>query len=186
MDWGFVFAGVMLAALLMPAVAVAEVDGWTNSRCLNSTHLFLWDDMKLSGRDLLANTTVDCTPFECNNLSETCNQPYQMTAVQADFSLYFFFFMFIAGIVALFFGIAKKKKHVVLTIFATIMFLIMGLQSVALDAVFIGTFFAGFTSIFIGLCWILAIVSFLATLIGMVSYATGKSKRGHMNQVRYG
>lgn len=167
---GVLVVTMLTALVLLSIPVIAETDGWTNARCIDSTHLLLYDDLNFgSGRIMRPNATVDCAPYECNNLTEMCNRPYQMTAVQADFSLFFFVFMFVSGVAALFFGVAKQKKHVILTIWSTIMFTIMSLQSVALDAVFTGTFFAGFTPMLIGLSMLLAVVSLLATFIGMLS-----------------
>jgi len=173
---------LIVAAALLSAPAQAAVDGWANARCLDSTHLFVWDNITLSGRALLANSTIDCSPYECNNLSETCNNPYQMTPVQSDFSLYVYFFIFLSGVAALFFG--AIRKHVILTLWATAMFTIIGMQSVALDAVFSGTFFAGFTTILIGLCWLLVAASLLMTLIGAVDYSKKRAAANRRKNTR--
>jgi hypothetical protein len=187
MGWGS-FIAVMATAFVLLSIPVgAAVDGWTNARCLNSTHLYLWDDIGMSGRWLQANTTIDCTPYECNNYTESCNQPYQMSVVQSDFTLFTFFFMFISGITTLYFGAAKKKKHVLLTIWSTIMFSILSLQSVALDAVFTGTFFAAFTTIFIGINMLLMIVSLIVTFIGVIKMLHGLGgEDGIKDKVQHG
>lgn len=187
MGWGILLAVTALAFVLLSGPVGAAVDGWTNARCLNSTHLYLWDDLGMSGRTLQANTTMDCSPYTCNNLTETCDQPYQMTAVQADFSLFFFVFFFVSAIAGLYYGAAREKKHVILCMYSTIIFFIIALQSIAMDAVFVGTFFAGLTPVLIGVSLLLAMVSLLATLIGAVKYAKGKGQKNELEaQVQYG
>lgn len=180
MGWGILAAAMISAFVLLSIPVGAAVDGWTNARCIDGTHLYLWDDITMSGRSLQANTTIDCSPFQCNNYTQACNQPYQMTAIQSSFSLYIFFFMFLSGLGTLYLGALRKKKHVLLCVWSVIVFLLMSLQSVALDAVFTGTYFASFTIIFIGLNLLLMSVSLLATFIGMIKLMKGLGKEDGM------
>lgn len=175
---------VMFMLLLIPTVsASANCDEWTNSICSDNETLFCWENIPTSTGTYNANTTVDCSPFECNNLTKQCERPYNPTPVQASVSFPVFIILFLSGLFSLFFGV--KGKHIVLTIWSTISFLVLAMQSVALEAFFIGTFFAGFTTIFIALSWLLLLVSISFTLVGMVSIARNAHKK-EPSGVEYG
>ena len=175
---GAAVLSAILGLLVLSGIASGLVDGWTNSRCLNSTHLFLWEDIPTSTGHYRSNTTKDCGPYQCNNQTEQCEQPYQLSEVQAGSSLPLYIVLFISGLIGLFIGAMGKNKHIIGTIWATIVFLVLSLQSIALDTIFAGTFFAGFTQIFIMISLLLCVISLLMTLVGMVSIIKKSTSKG--------
>lgn len=164
----------MVALLLLSGYTGAS-DDWTHARCLNDSHLFLWEHIPTSNGLYTANTTVNCVPYECSNFTNSCEEPYNLTPVQAQFGLPMFLLLFGVGVFALYYG--ARKKHIVLTMFSAIMFVVIAMQSVSLDAIFTGTFFSPFTSIFVMLSWLLTIGAVLITLVGAVTIINDRRKQ---------
>jgi len=170
---------VLLTLLFIAGFIPGSVSAWTNTNCLNNTHQSLYQNINIGDEFIKINTTKLC-PYGCINETGACSEPYSITPVQAQFGLPLFLIVFIGGLGSLWFG--ATRKHIILTMFATIMFFIMALQSVALDSIFVGTFFSGMTSIFVMVSWLLAIVSLAATLIGMVYYASDSAKKKKLEE----
>lgn len=159
-------------------------DGWSNARCLNSTHLFQWDVIYTTLTTHRANSTTDCSPGLCDNNTASCVNRYEVTTIQASMFIPLYIILFVAAVGSLWFG--WRGKHIIGTMFSTIVFFTLGLQSVALDAFFAGTFFSGMTSIFIMLFWFLGICSFAMTLLGLYYYVDQTTKAKKRERIRQG
>jgi hypothetical protein len=138
---------------------------WTNCFCSDNETLFLYEDIAANS-PYLANTSMECAPYACNNITRTCANPYEITAVQASFGLPLFLVLAGVALGSLIWGITGKKY--LLCMLATILFAVLALQSIALETVFANTMLSSFTSIFVGGFWLATAASFLATLIGML------------------
>lgn len=170
-----------LAAFILSAVspmANAAVDGWTNSICLDDETLYLWEDIPTSTGYYTANTTKQC-PYGCDNRTRDCKEPYRMTATQSNMGIGLYIIISLLAIGSLIVGMKGQKW--LLCLFSTIMFPILALQSVALDSILAYTFFSGLTTVFIGIFWLLTVVSFVFTLIGAIATVKNKNKEADID-----
>ena len=87
-----------------------------------------------------------------------------------------FILLFLVGLGSL--VLAVKTKHVVLSVFATIIFLVLALQVFELDYISGGTSVSiPVDPVYIGICWILGLAGFIITLVGAVSILRSKKEQ---------
>lgn len=164
---------LLISVFLINSCATVYADEWTNSHCLNKTHLFLFEKIQTSNGVYLANTTKYCQ-HGCDNETASCVNPYVLNGIQANFSLTLYLFLFGSGIAALYYGAFRERKHLILMFWSTIIFIVLSLQSVAFESIFANTFFAGLTGIFVMLCLLLSVVALIFTLVGIVSFISDR------------
>lgn len=157
---------LLAASLLLscPAYALSGTD-WTFAICENTTWLHVWEDVKTSDGLYEASSLIPCK-FGCDNNTQSCKQPYILSGAQVSFSFPLYIFLFIGGLGTLWFSLAKKR--VVFAIAATVLFMVLAFQSTALESVLAYTPFSGLAFVFVGISWLLVMVSLFAALLGMV------------------
>jgi hypothetical protein len=153
--------GLVLFLMILPVV---------QSVCINDTFEgefgFIGDSNLPTGR---------FCQYGCDSNRGKCNEPFNPTPQQSDFSLTLFIIVLVMAFGSLVIGILKKR--ITVTILAFVLFSILAFQSFSFDLVLSGTAFSGLSTIFIGISWLFALISFLATLVGMVGIIRAKSKR---------
>ena len=160
-----VLFGIMLATILSVGTAQAL--------CINATYEgevgFLGDTQLTVRREC---------QYGCDSDRGKCNEPFNPTSQQSNMSLILFIIVLVMAFGALVAGLLKQRLSAMFIAF--VLFIVLALQSFSFDIVLSGTQFSGLSTVFIGICWLFALISFVAILVGMVSFVRNSTKQRPM------
>ena len=156
-----IFAGLLLvlALLLVPGALAFR----TYRVCANSTHLYEEANVAVEGTDYKVNQTIYCN-HGCDTDRSECKEPYKPSGDVVYMSLVLYLSLFLMAAAAL--AVGYWKQTVIFTLFSTIMFCVLALQTFSFDIVLAGTSFSSLTAVFVGLCWIFAILGIMLSIYG--------------------
>ena len=156
-----IIIGIILFALLVPSV---------QGVCINATYEgeigFLGDTQLTINR---------FCQYGCDSAKGKCSDPFNPTTQQSNMSLILFIIVLVMAFGALVIGFLKKRLSAMFIAF--VLFVVLALQSFSFDIVLSGTQFSGLSTVFIGICWLFALISFVSILVGMVSFAKNRVKQ---------
>lgn len=158
-----ILTGIIILAILAVSITPA------NAICINETYegeIGFLGDTQLTVRRLCQ--------YGCDSVRGKCSDPFNPTSQQSNMSLTLFIIVFVMAFGA--FAVGAIKKTLISMFLAFVLFMVLAMQSFSFDIVLAGTQFSGLSTVFIGICWLFAIITFFAILMGMVSVAKNKNK----------
>lgn len=160
----------LIMLLVIAFLLLLPMQGSARSYCLNES----WTRENMIIDSDNPKTIDEFCPNGCDSDRGKCNEPFNPTQQQANMSLILFIIVLVMSFGALVIGFLKKRLSAMFISF--VLFVVLALQSFSFDIVLAGTQFSGLTTVFIGVCWLFALISFVSILVGMVSFVRKKPR----------